>query len=288
MKQKKNVLLYLIFFIFIFSACAQQNNTEDSKQAQMDSASEPGIETEDTQMAEENGELALGEKVIENAHLSYETTDFEGATTYTEEQIEKYEGQLESSSRGQANSSYGFVGEYISMTVRLPNDQLHSFVEQLDHYDDLYIQTQEISSNDVSKSYRDNETRISVLKEEEEALREMLKEQGSLEEILQIRTQLTEVIEEREIYESDNKDIDELADYSTVYLRIQDATRANAQNHGGFWARLKNAVVDSFYRFIAFSQQAVIALVYAFPYILIAILFIFVVWLIIRKIRKNK
>lgn len=238
------------------------------------------------QVAEEKG-LDLGEKIIETASVSYEAMDFDETLAFVQDEIEAFQAQIEFSSRWQSTSSYGFIGERISMNVRVPQDQLHAFVDTLNAYDDLVIQHQDFQRADVTREYRDNATRIEILKEEETILREMLQEQGSLEEILQIRTRLSELVTEREIYENQNRAYDEQIAYSTLHLEIQETDRANSRDTRGFWDRITNAIVDSFYRFIAVGQNLVITIIYLIPYLLILAVTGGIAFYIIRK-RKGK
>lgn len=297
--KNKRALALLIFPILLFAsltACARMGNDSADQGAQMqeDIAREQDMAGDgmagsapDHATDSDEGGLDLGEKIIENASLDFETTEFEDTTAFINNKIEEYGGSLEHSSRGQSSSSYGFIGEYISMTIRLPHDQLRPFIDELNAHDELFIQHQEISRADVTRAFRDNETRIAILREEEMALREMLQEQGSLEEVLQIRTRLYQVISEREIYEDANRTYNEQAEFSTVYLHVQQTDRADTRNVGGFWNRLADAFVDSFYRFIAVSQSLVITFVYAIPYLIILAIVGFVVWRVFRRVRKK-
>lgn len=242
----------------------------------------------DNDMAAEEAGLDLGEKIIETVMVGYEALDFENTLDYVNQQIEAFEAQIEYSSRWQSSSSYGFLGERISLTLRVPQDSLHTFIETLNAYDDLVIQNQDFERVDVTKQYRDNETRIAILKEEETVLREMLQEQGSLEEILQIRTRLSELVTEREIFENQNQSYDDQIAYSTVHLEIQETDRANTQVTRGFWSRISNALIDSFYRFIVVGQNLVITFIYLIPYILILTVVGIIILYIVRNRRKDK
>ena len=244
--------------------------------------------TSDFDEASDGAGLELGEKIIETASMSYEAMYFEDTLEYVNQEIEAFEAQVEYSSRWQSSSSYGFLGEHISMTVRVPQDSLDTFIETLNAYDDLVIQQQDFQRTDVTKQYRDNETRIGILKDEETVLREMLKEQGSLEELLQIRTRLSELVTEREIFENENQSYDEQIAYSTLHLEIQETDRANTHVTRGFWDRITNAIVDSFYRFIAVGQNLVITFIYLIPYILILGAIGLVVFYILRNRKKKK
>lgn len=295
MKNKQNLLFKLFLpVLFLIAGCSMQDTAEDMSHMDMttenmapeDMAREQDMNEEDsTEQADGELDIDLGEKIIENASLSYETTNFDEAIDFVNEQIEEHSSQLEHSSRS-TNTSYGDTGDFITMTIRLPQDQLNTFIDRLKSYDQLYLQSQEIGRSDVTKSYRDNETRIAILKEEEETLREMLQEQGSLEEILQIRTRLSEIITEREIYEDENQNYDEQIEFSTIYLSIQQTDRASDRDLSGFWNRLTNALGDSFYSFIRVMQQLAINIVYLFPYIIILVIVLVIVYFIWKKIRK--
>src|SRR5690625_30910 len=231
MKNNRFLFISLILSFFLFlSACSIRQSTEESFDRHLvgeDQAIEEGMVAEDTiEQTENDLGIDLGDKIIEHANLSYQTTHFDEALDFVNQQISEYDGALQHSSRG-SNDTFGYTGDFISMTVRIPNEKLHPFIHTLNDYDQLFIQTQEVGRTDVTKVYRDNETRIAILREEEEALREMLQEQGALEEILQIRTRLSEVVAEREIFENENQTYDEQIEYSTVHLSIQQSDRAS-------------------------------------------------------------
>lgn len=272
-------------------ACGSNDASRDTvgyDMASEDIAQMNEMQVVDNDMAAEEAGLDLGEKIIETVMVGYEALDFENTLDYVNQQIEAFEAQIEYSSRWQSSSSYGFLGERIALTLRVPQDSLHTFIETLNAYDDLVIQNQDFERVDVTKQYRDNETRIAILKEEEAALREMLQEQGSLEEILQIRTRLSELVTEREIFENQNQSYDDQIAYSTVHLEIQETDRANTQVTRGFWSRISNALIDSFYRFIVVGQNLVITFIYLIPYILVLTLVGITILYIVRNRRKDK
>src|SRR5699024_7178906 len=167
-----------------------------------------------------------------------------------------------------------------------PNENYQIVIDTLVNYYLRNLFSKVVGQTDVTKTYRDNETRIAVLREEDAALREMLQEQGSLEEVLQIRTRLSEVISEREIYENENQNYDEQIEFSSVYLSIQQTDRASDRAVSGYWHRFVNALGGSFYRFIRVMQQLVITLVYLFPYLVIFMIVVAIVYFIWRRLRK--
>lgn len=281
-----SLLIPLLILLFACSGNPQDSMGSDREQAVYDMATEETAELDEMADNEENGEITLdlGDKIIENAYLTYETTNFQAALDYVNEQVTAYEGLVEHSNRGQSPYS-NQSGDYIYMTIRIPQEQLHPFIDSLDSFDQLYILSQEVGRQDVTQNYHDNETRITVLEEEEVALRELMQEQGTLEELLQIRRRLTEVISEREIFENQNQAYDEQVAYSTVELSLQQTDRASSQDLTGFWDRFTNAIVDSFYSFISVLQDLLISFVYFLPFLVI---FGILGWIIYRFIKKRK
>lgn len=281
-----SLLIPLLILLFACSGNPQDSMGSDREQAVYDMATEETAELDEMADNEEIGEITLdlGDKIIENAYLTYETTNFQAALDYVNEQVTAYEGLVEHSNRGQSPYS-NQSGDYIYMTIRIPQEQLHPFIDSLDSFDQLYILSQEVGRQDVTQNYRDNETRITVLEEEEAALRELMQEQGTLEELLQIRRRLTEVISEREIFENQNQAYDEQVAYSTVELSLQQTDRASSQDLTGFWDRFTNAIVDSFYSFISVLQDLLISFVYFLPFLVI---FGILGWIIYRFIKKRK
>lgn len=289
--KNKHLLFFKLFLslVFLMAACGVSDTSDNVAHMEMnteDLANGQDVGTEDTiEQVDRDLSIELGDKIIENASLSYETTDFDNAIDFVNEQIDQHGGQLEYSNKT-TSSSYGDTGDFISMTIRVPNENLQAFIETLGTYDQLYLLSQEVGQTDVTKIYRDNETRIAVLKEEEAALREMLQEQGTLEEVLQIRTRLSEVISEREIYENENQNYNEQIEFSSVHLSIQQTDRASDRDVSGFWNRFVNALGDSFYSFINVMQQLAINLVYLFPYLLVLIIVVAIVYFLWRRLRK--
>lgn len=266
-----HILTPLLLLLIACGGSPQDSMGSDREQlAEYDMAVEETSQVDDTADFEEDGEIALdlGDKIIENAYLTYETTNFESALDYVNEQINAFEGLIEHSNRGQAPYS-SQSGDYIYITIRIPQEQLHPFINSLDTFDQLYILSQEVGRQDVTQNYRDNETRIAVLEEEEAVLRELMQDQGTLEELLQIRRRLTEVISEREIFENQNQSYDEQVAYSTVELSLQQTDRASSQDLTGFWDRFTNAIVDSFYSFVSVIQNLLISLVYFIPFLIV-------------------
>lgn len=293
-KKRSYQLITLLAFIalFLISCRSEQSNDNNGMMPERDMAiEEPAGDIEQgmgMDGAGSVGDLDLGEKVIETVNARYETVDFDASLEFINEQIEAHDAAVENSSRWQTSGNYRTPSQNISMTIRIPNERLDSFLGALSNYRGLVVQYEDIQRMDVTRTYRDNETRIEILREEEAVLREMLQEQGSLEEILLIRTRLSEVVTERELFENQNRDFDESIDYSSVYLEVIETNRANTRDGRNFWIRISDAFVDAFYSFIDVMQNLVITLVYLLPYLIILGILGLIVYAVVRSRRKRK
>lgn len=291
-KKQFNIFFIILAIVLFLQGCGayQGDGDESSSTTNMHMMDDMAGNMEEEAMdREEMGmDLDIGEKVIETAFLDFETLHFDEALAFINETTEQFEANIQHSSRGTSTSSYGYIGNYISLTIRVPQDNLQQFVATLNEHDQLYILHQEMGQQDVTRNYRDNETRIEILQEEETVLRQMLEEQGSLEEILQVRTRLSEVITERENLENQNRNYDQEINYSTVSLNLQQTERVNEQDVSGFWDRLVNSFSDSFYRFIVVLQNLVISLVYMLPFIVIIGIVAYIAYRIYKWRQSNK
>src|SRR5699024_8781224 len=118
--KNKYLLLFKLFlpFVFLITACGIRDtsdivlhmevHTEDMPTEQ-DMSGDGASEQADSDLG-----IELGDKIIENASLSYETTNFDEAVDFVNEQIDQHGGQLEYSNKS-ANASYGYTGDFISM-----------------------------------------------------------------------------------------------------------------------------------------------------------------------------
>lgn len=285
---KKWLSLILLLFVFALAGCSNwrefvpfdYNYNYDYGKGGGDGMTGEAIPETDLPSNRTSDEARL---IIRNAYLAYETTTFDQSLAFIRKQIDANSGTILYSNQSQSTSSYGYKGSFISITARIPHENLFRFVDVLNANKELVIQVQDIGSSDVTREYTDNEARIAVLQAEETALRELLDQQGSITDILAVRERLNNVITEREQLEATNKTIDELADMSEVTITLQETSHANARNIGGFWERLWFALQDSFFISIIFLQRLTIFIVYTLPYLIIAL----PIYLLYRWLKKQ-
>ena len=265
----------LLFFILLLAGCSSNlqedtvNSTEGLAEVNEMTLNEQGDMREETDLG------LIGEKVIKTVYLDYETLAYEDSQKYLLEKIADFKAYIEystESNNGLQNETFNnrVPLRQVHYTLRVPTENLNAFLDALSGMNAVKTSRQ-IGAEDATKNYRDIEARINVLNQKEVRLQELLEDAETVEQLLLIEDNLSETIAEREILQSQLDNIDDLIDYTQVYVQLSEKQRLS-QNPGqavSFWQRVKHALLDSLYSFYYWMQDAAVWLIYALPYILI-------------------
>lgn len=280
-------LFSLLLIISLLSACTSKN---DQAMDTADGGFQNDIGSEDfdyDSSKEESPEIAEGEKVISTYYMTMETLEFDKTKEDMENLIKKHKAFIENSSIGFRGYEYSKNYRYGDFSIRIPKDNLENFKKEL--YDIGHIRDESTNKEDVSKFYRDTESRLNLIKSKEKRLLELLEKASKIEDIIAIESELTNTIGEKEMLERDLKSIDERIDYTSLNLSIIEVRNLSNIDKAGssLWIRLKNAFRDSFYAFKAALENFIIWLVYAIPYILILGILAILGLIFIRNRKKH-
>ncbi|OJF94586.1 DUF4349 domain-containing protein [Alkalibacterium sp. 20] len=291
---------FLVLFFLVLTGCSSGDDMSESTESDSGAGyiEEFVVEEDfgDGEVTVGQGQQLIGEKVIRRVQLEYETLDFQTTTSFVLDTVSSYDGYIEYSNE----SSYSQTGispqdqsrQYrrVDYLFRIPTSSLDDFLDDLDGMD-VYKLSENVGSEDVTQSYRDTESRIRVLENKEARLIELLEQADTIEAILQIENSLSDTIAERESLQSQLETFDDLIDYTEVHLSVTERPRiANTRGEGlSFLERIREALVDSFYAFYYFIQDAFIWFIYAVPFILIIGAIIGLVFYIRKKtVEKRK
>nr|WP_319217416.1 DUF4349 domain-containing protein [uncultured Trichococcus sp.] len=269
--------------------------TEKTSVSQQDAAGVDYLTTEISKMDGEVGSgLLIGEKVVTTVRLSYETLKYDDSIAYLKEIVGKYgayvEYSYESSGGDMIYTPSSLTQNYRqgSYTIRIPKDSVTAFLDDLEGGLGTKISEQQ-GNEDVMQYYEDTATRISVLQRKEERLLALLEQAETVEEILAIEDSLSAAISEREVLQAELDNIDDLIDYTALYLTVSERSRIS-NNRGGstpFWERVKDAFIDSVYAFYYWLQDAAIWFIYALPFFVAVLLLLLLVWAIKKLFSKT-
>lgn len=224
-------------------------------------------------------------KIIENIELSVETKEFDELLKNIKEQIATLGGYIES------NNTYGNDIEYdvnrsAEMVVRIPSQKSSEFSGFVS--ENSVVVSESVTTEDVTLKYVDMESRLSVLRAEKEALEELLKKANTMEDIIKVREQLTTVIQDIESYESQLRTYDNLVDYTTVRLYIEEVERTTVAKEQGVWKRIGQNLANGFDNVKTAIVEIFVFGVSAIPYLIPIIIVGVVVIFIIRISKRNK
>lgn len=236
--------------------------------------------------AEESG--LEPEKVITNIYLDFETTEFDQTTDELMKLVEKYKAYIENSNisynQNYNNKSYKY-GSYI---IRVAKDDLVSFKTELNGIGNMISES--TSKEDVTKQYRDTESRLRVVTTKEERILALLEKAEKIEDIIALENQLSDIIYEKENLQSNLINIDDKVDFSTIRINVQEVEKLrNTETvETTFGRKIKNAIEDSLFGFKNGLQNMVIGSIYIAPFLILLGIILFVVFRVVQKIRINK
>ena len=169
-----------------------------------------------------------------------------------------------------------------SFTLRVPADKFEPLREALAKLGEVTRNSSK--SEDVTEEFYDLDARIRVLKQEEEALQELLKkEAGKLEDLLKVREQLTRNREQIEKAEGRQRYLSAKVTYSTLRVELTETKDYVPPSSPSFGGRIS----DLFWRSIGALEDAgkavVLFLVAVAPW---SPLILLAGWLIRRAVRR--
>lgn len=306
MKQMVAIVILLIFIACTFAGCGSASDGMGNASGNL--KSEPAVETGDvldydssTDVGETTGsaettdvEVAQNRKIIERVYLRVQTKEFDSLMEKLDEEIKKIGGYIEASSVSGNNYEYD-DNRYAEMTVRVPSEKSDEFTKFVS--DNSTITNKEITTEDVTLSYVDMESRVSALETEKETLERLLAAATSMEDVIKVQDRLTDVIYEIESYKSQLRTYDNLIDFTTITVRINEVERVDIVEEQTVWqeigTNLKRGfenVGNAFVRFFVFLVSSVpyLLMIAAYAAVVIVIVVIFVKHRRKKKAKKQE
>ena len=224
------------------------------------------------------------EKVITTIYMDFETTDFEKSSQSLYDTIKKYKAYVENSNIDY--SRYGNNKRYKNAyyVIRVPRNNVLDFKSGLNGVGNILSES--TNKEDVTRHYRDTESRLKVLETKEERILSLLAKAEKIEDIIKLESELSEIIYEKEQLKTDLINIDDKVDFSTFEINIREVEKLSNQEtiDTKFGTKVKNAFSDSLYMFKIGIEKLILSIIYILPFaVVIGIIVYFVV-----KFRKKK
>ena len=136
--------------------------------------------------------------------------------------------------------------------------------------------------------YVDNESRVKALEAEKKSLEKLLENAASVEDIISVRSQLTNVIYEIETLKSQLRTYDNLVDYTTVNITVNEVERTEIVEKQSVWQEIGNNLKNNFGDMWAALVSTFVFVVSAIPFLAPIGIVVGLIIVIIRVKDKRK
>lgn len=198
-------------------------------------ASDKSVEVNDN-------ESKSSRKLIRTKSVTVETKNLDKSLEKVNTAIDTFGAYVEYSTL----DSPSYVSEYsdrrtYTMTIRVPEDKLDAFMNQLDSTGTVTNATE--STEDVTLQYTDIEAHKKALKTEYDRVMELLEKAETMDQILALESKLSDLRYQLDSYESQLRVMDNQITYSTVSLTLREVEYEKDADKS-YGTRIVNAFKD--------------------------------------------
>lgn len=222
--------------------------------------------------------LSVKSKIIYTASMDFETKDFDKTIENLNEKINSYDGYVINRNIYKHGEDNKYISAYYS--IRIPVSNYNAFLSDSETIANVTSLNE--SADDITDEYIDLSARLENLKLEEETIQTLLEKATEMSDILEIESRLSEIRGDIESYQAQINYYDTVTEYATIDISISQVDVYTSNK--SFIQKLGDLLKDSFSSFGDVINTLFTCLLYALPYILIAL----IIFLIIRKIKNDK
>lgn len=275
------LLLAMIFVMAALAGCSQSMDKGDPEENNATVGNGIYENGSDSGSAPE----VPNRKLIRTISMNAETEDLDTLLEQLDSQVKELGGYVES--RDVRNGSSASSGNRSArLTLRIPSAQLDNFVNHVSGATNVISSSE--NTEDVTLNYVATQSRITALETEEARLLELLTQAENLNDLLLIESRLTQVRTELEKVKSQLKLYDNLVDYGTMHLSIQEVKEYTViEEDPTAWERISTGFVKSVKGLGTILSELFIFLIIALPYLVIPAAVIVTV-LLVKRHKKRK
>lgn len=230
------------------------------------------------------GSASQPAKMIYTANYEMETTEFEGSAEALSQLVESMGGYFENRSV----NNYGGGYRYANYTIRIPAEKYSAFCAAAG--DRFHVRNFNENADDISEVYYDTQSRLETAQIKLERLQTLLKQASSMEDIITIESAISEVEYTIESLSGTLKHYDAQVDYATVYIGLSEVYQLSGTVSAplSFGEKLSDSFRDGFRSVGRFCEGLVMAVAYAWVYLLAIAVVVVAVVRIARKRRAKR
>ena len=228
-----------------------------------------------------------GRIILKTANVSIQVEDFDATVQSIKSLLDNTEGYVESEQTSyktrytdRDNLKYG------SLVLRVDAAQFDEMLELIKTQG--FVNYDNVSSEDVTKYYRDTASQVENLKITENRLREILAEAKDISDILAIENELTRTRENIDALTNQLKHWEDLSDLSYMYVEIDEVESLNPVIEpidNSIFTKGKEGFIETINSIIRTLSEIVVWIIAKAP--LLAIIGL-ISWIAVRIYRKKK
>ena len=215
-------------------------------------------------------------KIKKEAILVFDCTDWKESKKLVDTILKKYKGYY--SKEVIDHDSYS---DYYELNASLPAENLEKFMNEVENSIKT-LQNKTISKEDVTTSYIDQETRLNTKKKYLQKYQDLLAKAKSVEDITTIQEKIEELEEEIESSGREFEYLQHSINYSSIYIKLF------RHNDNEYQANKKPPFFSRFPDSIKHGLNSLVDLLFWLISIWHIILIIVVIYLILKRIIKNR
>lgn len=233
-----------------------------------------------------------GEKMVYSGDVSLETLEYDKTMSSLKDKIKEYNGIIQSQS--ESNSNYYWYDESRDedsrtayLTVRIPSDKFEEFINSLSEMGQ--ITNKSTSTENITRTYNDNQAHIEALQKEQARLLEMMDKATTIDEMISVEKRLTSVETELNQANTSKAEMDNDVEYSTISISVSEVNKyTEVEKQEKNFGEKEKAIKNSWNALLVFFQGLLIVLLYILPFAIIALVIIFIIIFYKKKHPKAK
>lgn len=191
----------------------------------------------------ESSTAQSNQKLIKTVNIRAETEDLNALLSALDQRVTQLGGYIENRDLYNGNANSGYRAKHANMKVRVPAQKLEDFVTHMEGVSNILYCNE--SQENVTLTYVDMESRMLALRTEQTRLLELLAKAENMTDLLKIEERLTEVRYQLESITSKLRAMDNLVEYATVELDLQQVEVFTETEKQTVWQRIGNGFVKN-------------------------------------------
>lgn len=224
---------------------------------------------------------ASTQKLIKTYDIAKETNDFSQTIERIEKTVKTYDGYVSQSDI--TNQESDDLLRRASYTFRIPQAKVEEFVTALAKIGETISSSE--NATDYSLSYADNDSRITALQTEEDALLKLLEKSDNVQDMIYIQDRLSQVRSSKESLIQQNKLIDSQVAETEVRLSVNEVKKITKEESTTILTKTKDNWHDQLKFWQQLGQQLAVFFLSVGPYLVAIIGVLGVIWCVNKKRR---